>query len=65
MIKPQVKIVSDGTAIGTKVFVDGIQLPNVTRIEFDPMVPFQPISCKISLFDVACDVVLEAKGKDE
>lgn len=59
----QVRIVSDGTGAGTEIFVDGVKLTCVTKIEWEPVVCDKPVTCKLTMTNVAFDVI--AKHKDE
>lgn len=54
--KNQVSIISDGTATGTHVMVNGEQLRGVRRIEFAPITIDSAVTATITLADVALNI---------
>lgn len=49
-IQGNVKIISDGTAQGTMVFINNQQLQRVFSLEIAPILPGQPVVAKIGVF---------------
>jgi hypothetical protein len=44
-----VKIVSDGTAQGTKVFVGDNYIKGLTKVEIEPIKPGEPVRAKLTV----------------
>lgn len=57
--KPRVRIESDGTPLGTRVFVDDVQLTTVTKVSWSLEVDDQLAACTLEL--VGVDVKLTAE----
>lgn len=60
----KIKIVSDGAAIGTKVFAFGadgnhIELTGISRIELLPIEPGSSLKAKLTFINVEVDIISE------
>lgn len=53
----KIKIVSDGTASGTRVHAGNTEIDSITKIEFDPICPGGVVSVKLTFCNVELDVV--------
>lgn len=59
-----VRIVSDGIASGTKVYLGGREIPNVCSIEIDEILPLGVVSAKIGLGFVELDTCADTESMD-
>jgi len=48
--KSNVRIESDGTVSGTKVYVGGVQLTNVAKIEIEPIEPDAVVTATVKVY---------------
>lgn len=55
----KLKIVSDGTAIGTHVHAGGVEITNITEIEIDKIEVGSVVKAKITFIGVELDIVAE------
>jgi hypothetical protein len=55
----KLKIVSDGTAVGTRVHAGGVELTDVVKIEIDKIEFGTVVKAKITFINVELDVVAE------
>lgn len=58
----KLKIVSDGTAMGTHVYAGNIEIEGISKIEFLPILPMGVIEVKLTFKVVELDVVAELAG---
>ena len=59
---PKLKIVSDGTAHGTKLYSpDGNLIKNITSIKISPIVPNSLVTATVEFCNVELDMVLTEK----
>jgi len=64
--KPCLKLVSDGTGMGTRLLMpDGTPVPNITRIEMRPITADGAVEILVTCFNVELDVDVESPLVDE
>lgn len=57
----KLKIVSDGTARGTRVFSQNAEITGIARIEILPIEPDELVTAVLTFSNVEIDLVLELK----
>lgn len=58
----KIKIVSDGTAHGTKLYnSDGSLIQNITSIKISPIVPNSLVTATVEFCNIELDMVLNEK----
>lgn len=55
----KLKIISDGTSIGTHVYAGNVEITGVVGIEFEPIKMSALVKAKISFIGVELDIVAE------
>lgn len=58
----KLKIISDGTAMGTHVYAGDVEIEGITKIEFEPILPMGIVEVKLTFKVVELDVVAELAG---
>ena len=58
-----VRIVSDGTTSGTKVFVSDVEVQSVAGIVIDPITPNAPLQATIMVYCPILDIKIETAKK--
>lgn len=58
----KLRIISDGTASGTRVYAGDVEIDEITKIEFLPIEPMGIVEVKLTFKVVELDVVAELAG---